>query len=190
MNETQLIESYVARFDEPADWNDVLRRARRTRPRRRLVFALAVVVAALAGGPALGVMLTRDGKPQLPAGADKRNIVVVIQPLTGRIMIQAAPWKGHPGGVCYVLLFLRSGCTQGGTLMLTPPLAGYTFDKRVAAGTAVTASGKHIRIAVTHFRKLGITFFYSRGRIPNMFREVTLTDAAGQVVKHVVFKKP
>jgi hypothetical protein len=37
MNETQLLDELVGRFDEPAEWEDVLRRAGALRfPRRRL----------------------------------------------------------------------------------------------------------------------------------------------------------
>lgn len=191
MNESQLLETLVPRFDEPGDWSDVLRRAQRSRPRRRFVLVAAVVVAALVVGPALGVLLTRDTKPRLPAGADHRNIVVVVQPSTGRIIIQAAPWKGHDG-ICYVMLFLRAGCaarTPHGTVVLTPPLAGYTFDERVVAGTAVTLAGKRVPLVVNRFPKLRVTFFYSRGRLPRLFRSATLTDSAGKTVARFVFKK-
>ena len=41
--------------------------------------------------------------------ADKTNVVVIVQPLTGRILVQAAPWKGHDG-ICYVMLFKRAAC--------------------------------------------------------------------------------
>ena len=182
MNE--LLETHVPPFDEPADWDDVLRRAHRRRVPRRLVLAAVVGAGALVVGPALGFLLTRSTAPRLPAGADKRNVVVILQPVTGRVLVQAAPWKGHDG-VCYVILFLRAGCvprTPGRTVVVTPPLAGYTFDDRVVSGTAVTPAGKHVTLDVERFSKLHVTFFLRRTRIPAFFRSVVLRDASGHVV--------
>jgi hypothetical protein len=182
MNE--LLDTIVPPFDEPADWDDVLRRARARRAPRRLVLAAAVVGAVLVVGPALGVLLTRDTTPRLPAGADKRNVVVVVQPLTGRILVQAAPWKGHDG-ICYLMLSERAGCvprTPRATLVLTSPITGYTFDERVVSGTALTLAGKRVPLQLAHFPKLDVTFFFRRGRLPLLFKEVALRDAAGHVV--------
>lgn len=189
MNE--LLESSVPPFHEPADWDDVLRRAGVRRVPRRLVLAAAVAVAVLVVGPALGYLLTRSTAPRLPAGADRRNVVVIVQPVTGRTLVQAAPWKGHEG-ICYVILFLRAGCTaraEHRTVVVTPPLAGFTFDDRVASGTAVTLTGKHVPLEVEHFPKLHVTFFLRRGRIPGFFREAILRDANGRVVGRYTLRR-
>jgi hypothetical protein len=169
--------------DSPPDWDDVLRRARRRRPRRRLVVAVAALVAALAGAPALAVLL-RDRGLDLPAQADRNNVVVIVQPHTGRILVEAAPWQGHDG-FCYLLLRLRAGCvprSTSGTAILKPPLFGWTFDPRVAAGSATTFAGKQVPLTVAHFPKLNVTLFLVRDRLPRMLRSVVLRDAAGKVV--------
>jgi hypothetical protein len=181
------LEELVPRRDEQGDWADVLRRAR-PRPRRRLVFAVAVLVAVLVTGPALGVLLTRDGAPRLPGDADRRNVVVVVQPLTGRIVVQAAPWKGHDG-ICYVLVGIRAGCAPRGTAVLTPALVGFTFDRRVVSGKAVTLAGKPVPLVVRHFEKLDVTFFFTRGRLPRLLREATLFAANGKVVARLRVKR-
>jgi hypothetical protein len=186
----ELLDELVPPFGDDGDWNDVLRRAGR-RSRRPVLLAAAVfAVAAVVVGPALGVLLTRHTTPQLPKEADKKNIVVIMQPLTGRILVQAAPWKGHDG-ICYVMLFKRAACvprTPRGTEVVTPPIAGYTFDSRVVAGSAVTFAGKHVPLQVAHFPKLGVTFFLRRGRLPAFFAHATLTDASGKVVARYAFK--
>jgi hypothetical protein len=183
------LEQLVPRQDEHGDWNDVLRRARRRRlPRRRLVLVAAVLGAALAGAPALGVLLTRDTSPRLPREADRSNVVAIVEPLTGRVLVQAAPWKGHDG-ICYLILWTRAGCAERGTTVLTSPLAGYTFDRRVVSGTAVTLSGRTIPLIVRHFPTLHVTFFLSRGRMPKLLREATLRDSAGRVVARVRLKR-
>jgi hypothetical protein len=188
MNE--LLERIVPPFDEAADWEDVLRRARVRRAPRRLVLAVAVVGAVLVVGPALGVLLTRDATPRLPSEADKRNVVVILQPLTGRVLMQVAPWKGHDG-ICYVLLFKRAGCvlrTPHGAVVVTPPIAGYTFDDRVVSGTAVTLDGKRVPLQVERFPRLKATFFFRRGRLPGLFKEATLRDSQGRVVARYALK--
>jgi hypothetical protein len=186
----ELLDELVPPFGDDGDWNDVLRRAGR-RSRRPLLLAAAVfAVAAVVVGPALGVLLTRHTTPQLPKEADKKNVVVMVQPLTGRILVQAAPWKGHDG-ICYVMLFKRAACvprTPHGTEVVTPPIAGYTFDSRVVAGSAVTFAGKHVPLQVAHFPKLGVTFFLRRGRLPAFFASATLTDSSGKVVARYAFK--
>jgi hypothetical protein len=186
----ELLDELVPPFAGDGDWNDVLRRAGR-RSRRPVLLAAAVfAVAAVVVGPALGVLLTRHGPPQLPKEADKKNVVVIMQPLTGRIVVQAAPWKGHDG-ICYVLLFKRAACvprTPRGTEVVTPPIAGYTFDSRVVAGSAVTYSGKRVPLQVVHFPKLNVTFFLRKGRLPAFFARATLTDASGNVVARYTFK--
>ena len=148
MNE--LLDDLVPPFDAIGDWDDVLRRAHAHRVPRRLVLVAASALAALLVGPALGVLLTRHATPRLPKEADRSNVVVIMQPLTGRVLVQAAPWKGHDG-ICYVMLFKRAACvprTPRGTEVVTPPIAGYTFDPRVVSGTAVTFAGKHVPLQV------------------------------------------
>jgi hypothetical protein len=184
------LEQLVPRREERGDWDDVLRRARRF-PRRRLVLAVAFAFAALAGGPALGVMLTRDRGPQLPAEADRSRVTVLIQPLTGRILLKAAPWKNHDG-FCYAAFFAFSG-KQAGCVAQTPrgaaflsALAGYTFDGRVVSARATLFSGTRTSILVKRLRGLGVTFFYARGRLPVLARllwRVELRDAGGHTLR-------
>lgn len=192
MNE--VLESYVPLREETADWDDVLRRARRF-PRRRVVFAVAIAVAALAGGPALGVMLTRDRGPQLPAEADTSNVAVLVQPVTRKVLLKAAPWSGHEG-FCYATSLAlgsekKAACIarkpQGAALI--SPLAGYTFDSRVVSARTVLLSGKRMPILVRHMPKLGVTFFYARGRLPILLARVELLDAGGQTLRTVRFKR-
>jgi hypothetical protein len=180
-----VLDRHVPRIDEPGDWDDVLRRAEQhRRPRRRLLAAATVVVAAFVVAPALAVML-RDRGLHLPSGADRNNVVVILQPLTGRVVIQAAPWKGHDG-FCYVFMQLRAGCVPhkaGGTTVMWPPLFGWTFDRRVRTGTATTIAGKHVRLSVQHFGgRVDATLFLVRTRIPRLLRSVVLRDAEGNVV--------
>jgi hypothetical protein len=183
------LEQLVPRHEERGDWDDVLRRAQRF-PRRRLVLVAAFAVAALAGGPALGVMLTRDRGPQLPAEADRSRVAVLIQPVSGRMLLQAAPWKNHDG-FCYAASFAFSG-RQAGCVARMPrgaaflsPLAGYTFDRRVVSARAALVSGKRSSILVRRLPGLGVTFFYARSRIPMLLWRVELRDAGGRVLKTV-----
>jgi len=165
------------------DWHDVLRRARRRR--RAPLLAVTLVAAAVATASTLAIVLTRDAGATLPKGADRTNVVVVLQPMTGRILVQAAPWKGH-NGICYAMLFLPAKCVPRvaqGTVVLMPPLAGYTFDRRVASGTALTLNGKPVRLIVRRFGgRVNATFFVSRGRLPRLVRVVVLRDEHGRVV--------
>ena len=137
------------------------------------------------------MLLTRHVAPQLPKEADKnerRRDHAARSPAAS--LVQAAPWKGHDG-FCYVMLFKRAACvprTPRGTEVVTPPIAGYTFDSRVVAGTAVTFAGKHVPLQVVHFPKLDVTFFLRRGRLPAFFAHATLTDASGKVVARYAFK--
>ncbi|MGZ4334958.1 MAG: hypothetical protein ACXVRJ_11900 [Gaiellaceae bacterium] len=179
-----LLDELVPVFEHPGDWGDVLRRAHVRRAPRRLVLVGAVAAAALVVGPALGVLLTRHPAPQLPAGADRKNVVVIVQPLTGRVLAQAAPWKGH-SGMCYVLLAREAGCvprTPHGAFVATRPVVGYTFDKRAVSGTAVTVTGKHVPLRLERFPKLHVTFFLRRSRLPEFFTKATLRDANGRIV--------
>jgi len=192
MTEAELLDELVPVFDDPDEWEDVLRRARRRRlPRRRLVLAGAVAVAAFVVGPALGVLLTRDAGPRLPAQADRRNVSVILQPGTGRVLLEAAPWRGHDG-FCYLALWLRAGCVPRkarGTVVLAPPVVGWTFERRVVSGTATTAAGKQVPLTVHRFGgRIDVTFFLVYRRLPRLLREVTLRDAAGRTVAHVTIR--
>jgi hypothetical protein len=183
-----VLDRHVPRIDEPADWNDVLRRAKQhRRPRRRLFAIAAVVVAAFVVAPALAVMLRDDGV-HLPSAADRSNVMVVLQPKTGRVLLQVAPWKGHDG-FCYVVLRLRAGCVPHktrGTTVLLPPFFGWTFDPRVRTGTATTLGGKQIHLTVVHFGgRVDATLFLVRDWPPRMLRHVVLRDAQGHVVARI-----
>jgi hypothetical protein len=187
-----VLDRHVPRIDEPADWSDVLRRAKRhRRPRRRLLAVAATVVAAFVVAPALAVMLRNDGV-HLPSGADRSNVVVILQPTTGRMLIELAPWKGHDG-FCYLVLQLRAGCVPHkarGTVVSWPPLFGWSFDPRVRTGTATTIGGKYIRLTVQHFGgRIDATLFLIRDRLPRLLRSVVLRDAAGNVVARVRVKR-
>jgi hypothetical protein len=188
----ELLERPIPRFDEPADWNDVLERARRQRrPRRRLLVMAAAALSVLVVAPALAVVL-RDRGVQLPSETDRSNIVVIMQPLTGRVLLEAAPWKGHDG-FCYLVLRVRAGCVPHkarGTALLFPPLFGWSFDPRVRSGTATTIGGKHVPLTVAHFGgKVDATFFLIRDRLPRLLRDVVLRDAQGRVVARARVKR-
>jgi hypothetical protein len=183
-----VLDRHVPRIDEPADWGDVLRRANQHRPpRRRLLATAAVVLGAFIVAPALAVML-RDRGVHLPSGADRSNVVAILQPLTGRVLLQAAPWRGHHG-FCYVVLQLRAGCVahrSRGTTLLYPPVFGWTFDPRVRTGTATGLGGRRFQLTVQHFGgRIDATFFLVRDRLPRLLRSVVLRDAQGRVVARV-----
>jgi hypothetical protein len=180
----ELLDQHVSRFERPGDWEDVLRRARvRRRPGRRMLAIAAVVLAAFIAAPALAVLL-RDRGIHLPDAADKNNVVVILQPTTGRMLLEAAPWKGHDG-FCYLVLEIRAGCVprSGQTAVLWPPLFGWSFDRRVHSGTATTIAGRQLSLTVVHFGgRIDATLFLIRDRIPRFLRSVVLRDTAGHVV--------
>jgi hypothetical protein len=183
-----VLERLVPRIDQPADWDDVLRRAQQHRRlRRRLLATVAAVLAASVVGPALAVML-RDRGVHLPSGAERSNVVVVMQPRTGRILMEVAPWKGH-AGFCYLVLQLRAGCVPRkarGTAVLLPPFFGWTFDRRVRTGTATTLAGKRIQLTVQQFGgRIDATLFLVRDWPPRMLRDVVLRDGRGRVVARI-----
>jgi hypothetical protein len=182
----ELLDRQVPRFDEPGDWDDVLRRARRQhRPGRRLLVIAVVVFAAFIVAPALAVLL-RDHKGGLPSGADRSNVVVMLQPKTGRVLLMAAPWKGHDG-FCYFAFFNRSGCVarSSQTVVTRPPVFGWTFDPRIRSGTARTLAGKTVRLTVRHFGgRINATFFLVSNRF-SFLRQVVLRDAAGHVIARI-----
>ena len=180
----ELLDRQVPPFDEPGDWDDVLRRAKqRRRPRRRLLAIAVAVVAAFIVAPALAVLL-RDRGVQLPSAADRSNVAVIVQPKTGRVLVEVAPWKGHEG-FCYLALRVRAGCVPrfGQTTILWPPLFGWSFDRRVRSGTATTIGGKGVPLTVQYFGgRIDATLFLVRDRLPRLLRSVVLRDAAGHVV--------
>ena len=164
-------------------WADVLRRAGRRRPSARLLAAAAVVVAAVVVTPAVAV-LVRSGPPRLPDGADANNVMVVLQPATGRLIVQAAPWKGHDG-FCYLLLGRRAGCVSRsrGTVVMFPPVFGWSFDDRVKTATATGLSGRKVPLLVVHFGgRIDATIITARSRLPLLYRTLVLRDAQGHVV--------
>ena len=120
--------------------------------------------------------------------ADDLRPILQRHKIDATIVVQAAPWKGHDG-ICYVLLGIRAGCAPRGTVVMKPPFVGFTFDKRVVSGTALTFAGKRVPLIVRHFAKLDVTFFLPRGRLPRLVREATLSDANGKVIVRVRLKR-
>jgi hypothetical protein len=148
-------------YGEPADWEDVLRRARRRPPRRRLVLAVAGVVAALAAASAVAVpLLVSKPEPRLPSVADASRVSAVIEPRTGRVLLQVAPWKGHRG-ICYLVVGRAAGCVprlHRGVVFLGkrhPPhryaLWTYTFDRSVVGAVVMYTDGTRRALPVHRF---------------------------------------
>ena len=185
MNE--LLEELVPPFEEAADWDDVLRRAGpRRRPRRTVVAAVAAACAVVVAAPALAVFLRADAVG-LPSAADRSNVAVVLDPPTGRVLLEAAPWKAHRG-FCYLALRTRAGCVAWkarGTLVTEPPLFGWTFDDRVRSAVAVTGRVR-VPLRVVHFGgRIDATLFVARNRLVRGPLTVELRDAARRVVARV-----
>jgi hypothetical protein len=186
----EVLDRHVPRFDAAGDWDDVLHRARPRRPRARLLALAVGALAAFVVAPALAVLL-RNNEAHLPAGADRSNVIAVLQPQTGRVLLEAAPWKGHDG-FCYLVLQVRAGCVPRShqTAATWPPLFGWTFDARVRAGTATTTAGKHVPLTVQHFGgRIDATLFLLRGRLPRSLRDVVLRDAGGHVVTRLHIRR-
>ena len=96
-------------------WEDVLHRAGRSAPRRRLVFAVVVVIAALGGAPAVAVLLTRAQPPALAMDQIGRNPVhAITDPRVGGVLIEWGKWKGHDG-ICYLVPRVHADCIVAGT---------------------------------------------------------------------------
>ena len=187
MNE--VMERLVPRFDEPGDWDDVLRRAGGRRVRPALLAALVVALAAVAVAPTLAGLL-RHGGVGLPDEADRTNVGVVLAPINRKVILEVAPWRGHTG-FCYAVLHARAGCVprkRSGAVITKPALFGWTFDDRVRSGEATTFGGKRVPLTVRHFGgRTDVTVFLARSRIPfpGLLRRVVLRDAAGKVVLRV-----
>jgi hypothetical protein len=94
-------------------WADVLRRAQRRAPRRRLALVAAVAAGALGGGPALGVLLTRPGPPQLPRDEIAGPISSILDPRNHLPLIEYGRWRGHDG-TCYLVPRVHAGCLLAG----------------------------------------------------------------------------
>jgi hypothetical protein len=177
----ELLDELVPRDTRPADWQDVLRRARPARPRARIVAALAVAIAALAGAPALAVLLRADNGPALPAQADRSRVYILRAPGTQRVAVKVAPWRGHDG-ICFAAVIGRRACASTGTAFVGLN-AGYTFDRTVVAGTAIKpGSGRREPLDLLPLRKLGVTFFFAKSGALRLLWRVELRDAAGKVV--------
>ncbi len=190
MSELQVLDELVPLHDERPDWDDVLRRARRGGPRTRILSAVAVAVCVFGVAPALAVVLLRGGPARLPSGADRSHVAVVMEPATGRVLLEAAPWKGHDG-FCYVALSERAGCVprkRRGTVLLYPPLFGWSFDPGVRSGTVTVRAGKRVPLRVVHFGgRIDVTLFVLRGRLPVAYRSVTLRNEDGTAI--VIFRQ-
>jgi len=188
MSELSVLDEIVPRQDEQPDWDDVLRRARGRRPTARVLVAALVAVAVIGVAPAVAVVLLRGHPLDFPRQADRNNIVVVIQPRTGRLVLELAPRKDGKG-FCYLLRPFRAGCVTRSkqTVLMSPPLFGWTFDARVRSGVATTASGKTVPLYVQHFGgRVDATIFMTRGRlVAGLLRTVTLRDAAGKPIIHL-----
>ena len=100
-------------------WDDVLRRARR--PRRRLMLAGTVAALVVAGGSALGVVLTQSASAvRLPLSKiGGTQIVTVLDPHTRRTIFVVGRWRAHDG-VCFLVPRVRSGCLRRGRMLFLP----------------------------------------------------------------------
>jgi hypothetical protein len=188
VNEAELFDAcdaYVAPFrGEPEAWEDVLRRARSRRrlPRRRIVVGLLAAVAVLGAAPALAVLLL-SRPPRLPDGADRAQIEVALDPQSGRILAQVAPWRGHDG-ICYFVPSVRAGCvrrTPRSTVILSSPPMGFTFYSRIVSARVLLVGGGWRRIVLHWFGPpLDVAFFFPP-RLGDV-RVLQLRDRHGRVV--------
>lgn len=116
------LETYVPPFaGEPGDWEDVLRRARRRGPSRRVLAVAAAVAVLLGAAPALAVLVLRSPGPQLPRDRIAGVVKTALDPRTGVVLLEAGRWKKHDG-VCYLVPHVRAGCLARGarTRLLRP----------------------------------------------------------------------
>lgn len=183
-----LLDVHVPGVEQLPDWEDVQRRARRGRGRRIAVGAV-VAAAALGGAPALAVLLHHP-TAQLPKAADRSAVSVVLQPRTGRMLVEAAPWKDHDG-ICYLFPGRTDGCSMrsrhGAGFFASPP-SGYTFDARVARVTAVLKGGRRVPLAVHRLGgRLQVTFFTTGSGVAKAFE---LRDARGVLLARTRLNVP
>lgn len=192
MTELSVLDELVPAYEEQPDWNDVLRRARRLPASGRVLAAVVVAVAVFGVAPAVAVVLLRDHGLRWPSQADRSNVVIVMQPRTGRVLMEVAPRKDG-NGFCYLVRPLRAGCVarSSQTVFMRPPLLGWTFDARVASGTATLLSGRTVPLFVRHFGgKVDATLFMLRGRLlPRLMQSAVLRDAGGKVIARVRFTR-
>jgi hypothetical protein len=184
------LDAHVAPFrGEPDDWEDVLRRARRSRrlPRRRILVALLAALAVLGAAPALAVLFLSRA-PSLPDGADRSRVFAVVDPRSGRLLVQVAPWRGQDG-ICYLVPGVRAGCahrTPRGTVLLSPPPIGFTFYRRIASARALLVGGGSRPVVFHRFGPpLDVAFFFPQRR--HDVRALQLRDRQGRVVAQVSF---
>lgn len=185
MNELEALDEYVPLHVETPAWDDVLRRAR-TRRSPRFLVAVAVALAVFGGAPALAVVLLHDAKPGLPSGADRNNVAIVLQPRTGRILLEVAPWRGHDG-FCYFAYTVHSGCVPRSheTVVMFPPFFGWTFDPSVVSASAMTLRGTRVQLQVRRFGgRINAAFIVDAKRHP-LLRDIVLRDAQGHIVKRL-----
>lgn len=69
--------------------------------------------AALGGGPALGVLLTRTGGPQLPRDQIAGQVSSILDPRNHQPLVEYGRWRGH-NGACYLVPHVHAGCLLAG----------------------------------------------------------------------------
>jgi hypothetical protein len=185
-----LLDELVPREPETLDWTGVLRAARASRRRRiMLVAAAACALGVAATAPALAVLL-RDYTPRLPKAADAAHAVVVLNPATGNIVVEVAPWKGHDG-ICYLIAHRTDGCSmrsRRGGMFLSKAPAGFTFDQRVARVSVTLKSGRTVQLAIHRFTgRLQSTFFLGTSGVARTF---VFEDAAGHTISRMHLSVP
>jgi hypothetical protein len=95
-------------------WQDVLRRAqRRRRVSPRIAVAAVAVAAVSIATPALGVLLTRPGPPQLARDRITGPVRSIVDPRTHLPIVEYGRWKNHDG-ICYLVPHVRAACLLRG----------------------------------------------------------------------------
>lgn len=174
---------------DDAAWRQ--RRSRRYASRSRaavvlVALALVVVPTALAFGGRL-VDLLASRPPQLPVQADRAHVHVVLEPRTGRVVAQFAPWRGHDG-ICFVLMQRDAGCARRSGLGVTVVMSafgewGYTFDSSVASAEGFISRREALPLRVVRLPSpLNVVFFYGAGRAHLRVQAVLLLDRRGRAV--------